>query len=145
MMAMLRKAGGVKAASRKLAEKEQSEDETDLPARRPSTLRLRSSDESQTPFVISAIPVVDGHAPQRRGGLGGMGGGMGMGGMGGMGGGMGGGFRVQQPPEPGGDADLLGGLRSANTSNQRSKAQSLKQRQDAGQIGGGGGMGGGFF
>ena len=40
----------------------------------------------------------------------------------------------------GGDADLLGGLKSANAANQNAKVMHLKQRQDAGAaacVGGG--------
>jgi uncharacterized protein YfaS (alpha-2-macroglobulin family)/tetratricopeptide (TPR) repeat protein len=145
-LAMLRKAGGVKSAARKLAEKEQSEDETDLPQRPRSPLHRQANDSNRAPFVISAVPVLDGRAPGGAGNMAGMGG-MG-GGMGGMGFGGQGGLRVQQQAGPGGDADLLGGLRSANAANQQSKVLILKQRQDAGQNGGagmGGGMGGGFF
>ena len=73
-----------------------------------------------------------------------MGGGM----MGGMGGGMGAmnGRAGDQTPfvisvipvvgpqtAPGGDADLLGGLKGSNAANQRAKVMHLKQRQDAGQ------------
>ncbi len=55
-----------------------------------------------------------------------------------------------QPPlvistVPGGDADLLGGLRGTNASNQKSKVLDLKRRQEAGQEQGGAGMGGGVF
>ncbi len=68
---------------------------------------------SQTPYVISVVPVVD-------------------------------------PGSPGGDADLLEGLKNSNTANQKAKVLHLKQRQDTGQDAGkgggmGGGMGGGFF
>ena len=68
-----------------------------------------------------------------------MGGGMGGMGMGGLGR-----LPVQQQAGPSGDADLLGGLKSANSANQQSKVLILKQRQDAGQSGAAG-MGGGFF
>ena len=89
----------------------------------------------------------------------------GMGGMGGMGGGMGGmgGELAWQPwqaarrplssvsfPDwrrqtaPGGDADLLEGLKSSNAANQKAKVLHLKQRQDAGQKGEQG-VGGGSF
>ena len=103
------------------------------------------------------------------GGMGGMMGGMGMGGagMGGMGmggagmgmGGMGmGGMAGRRQPDalcdrapfpwwagaPGGDADLLGGLRGSNAANQKANVMHLKQTQDAGQSGGNG-LGGGFF
>ncbi len=124
MLETLRKAGGLKSGARKLAEQEQSEDETDLPAR----TRLHRP------------------APRAMG--------QGFGGMGGMGGGMGGGFGGKSKTPfvisviPSGDADLLGGLRGANAANQQSKALHLKQRQDAGQNQGGSGMGGmgaGFF
>ncbi len=97
-------------------------------------------------------------------GMGGMGGaGMGMGGMGGAGMGMGGmgmggmaGRADSQTPfvisavpvvgggAPGGDADLLGGLRGSNAANQKANVMHLKQTQDAGQSGGNG-LGGGFF
>ena len=45
---------------------------------------------------------------------------------------------------PGGDADLLEGLKSSNAANQKAKVLHLKQRQDAGQNGSGG-MGGGML
>ncbi len=133
---MLRKAGGLKAA------KENADGEVpELSVDRP-------------------VPRLRRPAPPA-GGMGGMGGGM----MGGMGGGMGAmnGRAGDQTPfvisvipvvgpqtAPGGDADLLGGLKSSNAANQRAKVMHLKQRQDAGQgqsgmMGGmGGGMGGSF-
>ncbi len=127
---MLRKAGGLKSGARKLAEKEQAEDEADLPARP----RVRPHRAVQPPMGQGF-------------------GGMGMGGMGGMGGGMP--ARGQTPfvisvvpvidgNSPAGDADLLGGLKSANNANQQSKVQQLKKRQEAGQNGANG-IGGGFF
>jgi len=127
---MLRKAGGLKSGARKLAEQEQAEDEADLPARP----RVRPHRAVQPPMGQGF-------------------GGMGMGGMGGIGGGMP--ARGQTPfvlsvvpvidgNSPGGDADLLGGLRNSNSANQQSKVQQLKKRQDAGQSGANG-IGGGFF
>ncbi len=55
---------------------------------------------------------------------------------------------VQSQTTPGGDADLLEGLKNSNAANQKAKVLHLKQRQDAGQGGAGGmggGMGGGMF
>ena len=49
------------------------------------------------------------------------------------------------PAQQGGDADLLEGLKSSNAANQRAKVMHLKQRQDAGQGAGMGGVAGGFF
>ena len=128
----LRKAGGLKAGARKLAEAEQGEDEADLPARPAARLHH------------PAPP-----AGQGFGGMGGMGGG-----MGGMAGGGQAPFVISTIPVSdgqSGDADLLGGLKNANSANQQSKVRRLKQRQDAGQNSGamggmgGGGMGAGFF
>ncbi len=146
MLEMLRKAGGLKAGRQ----------------------------ESQTPFVMGAVPAVmssstpSGDAPMRirtpprmGGGMGGMGGGMGGmgGGMGGMGGGMGGGTGAfggaahgmgGNPAGSNGvddDSDLLGGLKGSNAANQGQNVLRLKQRQDAGQNNGmnNNGMGGGMF
>ena len=132
MLAMLRKAGGLKAVGQ------------------DGNGNMALS-QSQSPFVISVIPVIGGGTapnapamhlqPRPTGGMGGMGGGMGNG----MGGNMGGGMGGMSAAAPGGDADLLGGLKSANEANQNAKVQHLKQRQEAGQGGTGGGMGGGFF
>ena len=132
---MLRKAGGLKTARQDVAGEDQMRRRT---ARLGPTRRLH-------------IRRPEPHAGGGMGGMGGMGGG-----MGGMGGGMGGG--MSQTPHvisvipviggasPGGDADLLGGLKSSNAANQKAKVLHLKQRQDAGQGQGGtgGGMGGSF-
>ena len=132
MLEMLRKAGGLKAARQ----------------------------ESQTPFVMGAVPAVmspstpSGDAPMRirtpprmGGGMGGMGGGMG-GGTGAFGGaahGMGGNPAGSNGVDD--DSDLLGGLKGSNAANQGQNVLRLKQRQDAGQNNGmnNNGMGGGMF
>jgi hypothetical protein len=93
--------------------------------------------------------------PSFGGGFGGMGS---MGGLGGMNGARAGqrssvtGIMPARDPssELSGDADLLGGLKSSNSANQKAKVMQLKQRQEAGQNGGTsggmmGGMGGGVF
>ena len=99
MLAMLRKAGGLKAVGQ------------------DGNGNMALS-QSQSPFVISVIPVIGGGTvanapamhlqPRPTGGMGGMGGGMGNG----MGGNMGGGMGGMSAAAPGGDADLLGGLKS---------------------------------
>jgi hypothetical protein len=126
---MLRKAGGLKTAAQDMANQDHANRE--MPPARPGTMHIRR--------------------PADSGGMGGMG-------MGGMGGGMGGmgGRAVGQAPNvisvipavgpqatPGGDADLLEGLKGSNAANQKAKVLHLKQRQNAGQNGGMGGMGGG--
>jgi hypothetical protein len=118
---MLRKAGGLKNAQQHLAGEE------------------KADGEAPEPSADRPAPRIRWPAPQPQG-VGGMGGGMG-GGMMGMG--------DQQTPfvisvVPGGDADLLGGLKGANAANQRAKVQHLKQRQDAGNNGGNN-VGGGVF
>ena len=133
---MLRKAGGLKTA-----EQHATEPSTDgnLPAPARQGPRLRLSGPTAQ-------------------GMGGMGMGSMGGGMGGMGGGMVGRGGGQTPwvistipvvgpgAAQGGDADLLGGLKTSNAANQKAKVLHLKQRQEAGQSGGmGGGMGGGMF
>ncbi|MGO9111411.1 MAG: MG2 domain-containing protein [Thermoguttaceae bacterium] len=90
-------------------------------------------------------------APQTqglRGGMGGMGAGAGARGAGNHSPDVTSVMPVQSQTTPGGDADLLEGLKNSNAANQKAKVLHLKQRQDAGQGGAGGmggGMGGGMF
>jgi hypothetical protein len=128
--AMLRKAGAVKSASQ-----DNIADE-------------RSEGKQHPPIRPRRIPTNPGVIPQ----------GFGMGGLGGMGmGGMGASGAIGRTPNvtgvvpaqaqapSGSEADLLEGLKSSYSADQKAHVMRLKQRQEAGQGGMGGGMGGGFF